>query len=140
MSDESILLSGDVRQDASNNRLTTLQGQFPLLEGDAVGSIEDGVRAFLHSRPRRPIPNTRNQARKRCHTRKHDLLFHQPCGGQVEQRDRPLRTDPGPSVQPPDKTKVFRLLVEISVAMSPCKTSPYAIIIARPADTTTRRD
>jgi alpha-acetolactate decarboxylase len=49
-------------------------------------------------------------------------------------------SDPGPSVQPPDKTKVFRLLVEISVAMSPCKTSPYAIIIPHPADTATRRD
>jgi hypothetical protein len=66
------------------------------------------------------------------------FLFHQPCGGQVEQRDLPH--GPRPECTPPDKTKVFRLLVEISAAMSPCKTSPYAIIIARPADTATRRD
>ena len=54
----------------------------------------------------------------RCHTRQQNLLFHQLCGGQVAQRDRPLRTDAGTSVEPPDKTKVFRLLMEISVAMS----------------------
>jgi hypothetical protein len=50
---------------------------------------------------RRPIPDTRDQARKRCHARQQNLLFDQPCGGQVEQRDRSLRTDPGSSVEPP---------------------------------------
>jgi Zn-dependent metalloprotease len=49
MPNESILRSGDVRRDASSNRLTKLRGQFPLIEGDAGASIEDRVRAFLTS-------------------------------------------------------------------------------------------
>jgi hypothetical protein len=55
-------------------------------------------------------------------------LFDQPCGGQVEQRDRSLRTDPGSSVEPPDKTKVFRLLMKISVAVSALNLSGMRVV------------